>query len=248
MSKEPRASLRQFVQDYRRIRFAEGFASTDPSFARQLPFRDVTGRNAAIWRIRAFHYLLLRAGLSCLPGVNRVLDAGAGNGWLSRRLAARYRVTALDVDTTDAGLGAIDDPRVGRVCADLESLPFAAGTFDVVIVAATLHYAVDLSHTLRELARVLRSGGVLVIADSPVYPDAMARHRAWQRTVDYYSAAGAAHLAQRYRGLIRSELDGCACFRFVTLSPGIGPWRAALGRLRASAPGPRMPLLFGWKR
>ena len=62
-------SLRRFVEDYPRVRLAEGYASTDPAFARRLPFRDTTGRNAAAWRLRALHYLIIRPGLRLVPGI-----------------------------------------------------------------------------------------------------------------------------------------------------------------------------------
>jgi SAM-dependent methyltransferase len=245
---DPRGSIRQFVDDYRRLRLAEGYASPDPEFVRRLPFRDVTGRNNAVWRVRALHYGLIRACLALLPRSERVLDLGAGNGWLSRRLAGPRRVTALDVDATDTGLGGLDDPRVERLRADLEALPLREATFDVVIAAAALHYAPDLPRALREIARVLRPGGVFVVADSPFYADAFARHRAWQRTLRYYSDADASHLARRYRGITRAELDGAGLFRFVTVSPGVWPWRAAVDRLRGRDGGARMPVLLGWRR
>jgi hypothetical protein len=95
---------------------------------------------------------------------------------------------------------------------------------------------------------VLRPGGALVIADSPVYVDALARHRAWQRTLQYYGDAGAEHLARRYRGLTRADLDGSRGFRFITLAPGIAPWRAVIDRLRGREPGARLPVLVGVKR
>src|SRR5689334_18315316 len=176
-------SVRQFVTDYRRVRLTEGFASTNPEFAHQLPFRDATGRNAAIWRIRARHYLVIRAGLALIPGARRVLDLGAGNGWLARRLAPRYRVTALDLDAGETGLAALDEPSVARVCGDLEALPIRDHAYDVVIAAASLHYSTRYERILAEAARVLRRGGVLILADSPVYPDAASRDRAWQRTL-----------------------------------------------------------------
>jgi SAM-dependent methyltransferase len=245
---EPRGSIRQFVDDYRRLRLAEGYASPDPDFVRRLPFRDVTGRNRAVWRVRALHYALIRFCLALLPRSERVLDLGAGNGWLARRLAGARRVTALDVDASDTGLGALDDPRVARVRAELEALPLRDGSFDVVVAAAALHYAIDLPRALREIARVLRAGGVLVLADSPFYSDAFARHRAWQRTLRYYSDAAAAHLARRYRGITRPELEGCGAFRFVTVSPGVSPWRAALDGLRGRDGAARMPVLLGWKQ
>jgi ubiquinone/menaquinone biosynthesis C-methylase UbiE len=249
MPEDSRSSIQAFVEDYRRIRLTEGLASPDPEFSRRLPFRDTTGRNAKLWRVRAIHYLAIRAFLALFPRSERVLDVGAGNGWLARRLAGSHRVTALDVDGSDTGLGALgDDPRIRCVRADIEALPLGDAAFDVVIVAAALHYAVELPRALSELARVLRPGGGLVIADSPVYVDAQTRHRAWQRTLTYYGAAGAEHLARRYRGLTRAELDGSRLFRFITLTPGIAPWRAALDRLKGRDASARLPVLVGLKR
>ena len=242
------STVREFVESYRQLRLDEGFASTNPDFVRQLPFRDVTGRNAAVWRVRALHYLLLRACLALKPGVQRVLDLGAGNGWLARRLAGAYLPTALDVDATDTGLGGLRDQRVTRVRAELESLPLRTGMFDAVVAAAALHYAVDLPQALAEVARVLRPGGLFVLADSPVYADTMARYRAWQRTVRYYTDAATPHLAQRYRGITRADLDGSRLFRFVTLAPGITPWRIVSNRLRGRESAARFPVMLGFKR
>ena len=246
---ERQGRVREFVESYRRLRLAEGFASADPQFARRLPFRDLTGRNPGIWRIRALHYAVIRACLALLPRSERVLDLGSGNGWLARRLAGGHQVTAVDVDATDTGLGALDEPRVRRLRAELEALPVVDGSFDVVIAAAALHYAGDLLGALAEIARVLRPGGVLLLADSPVYADPLQRHRAWQRTQRYYAGAGTPELAARYRGLVRTELDGCGLFRFVTISPGFGTlaggWRALLGRQDGGA---RLPVLLGFRR
>jgi SAM-dependent methyltransferase len=240
---DPRPKVSAFVDDYRRLRLREGFACADPAFARGLPFRDITGRNRGIWRTRAVHYGILRACLRLLPATQRVLDLGAGNGWLARRLADAHQVTAIDVDATDTGLGGLDDPRVGRARAEIEALPFGDGHFDVVIAAAALHYAVDLAAALAEIARVLRPGGGFILVDSPIYADQIQRHRAWQRTCRYYAEAGTPDLAARYRGLTRSELEGCGHFRFVTLSPGLSSWRALFQRAQV-----RLPLLLGKKR
>ena len=242
MPPDRRSSVSAFVDDYRRLRLREGFACPDPAFARQLPFRDITGRNRAIWRTRALHYGLIRACLRLLPDAHRVLDLGAGNGWLARRLAGAHQVTAVDVDATDTGLGGLDDARVFRARAELEALPLDDGRFDVVIAAAALHYAIDLNAALAEIARVLRPAGMFILADSPVYADQIQRHRAWQRTCRYYAEAGTPDLASRYRGLTRGELDGCGRFRFTTLSPGLPSWRALFRRESV-----RLPLLLGRK-
>jgi ubiquinone/menaquinone biosynthesis C-methylase UbiE len=243
---------RKFADDYRRVRLAEGHACPDPEFARQLPFRDITGRNAGVWRTRACHYLLIRAGLALLrarpPGITRVLDLGAGNGWMARRLARSFRVTALDLDGGDTGLGSLRDRRIHRVVGDIETLPLRTGGFDAVIAAATLHYAVDLGGALAEAARVLRPGGLLIVADSPFYGDGAARDEARQRTRAHFAGFGAAHLAARYRGLTRAELEASGLFRFATVSPGVTSWRAALRAWRRPRSDVRLPVLFGWRR
>jgi hypothetical protein len=88
----------------------------------------------------------------------------------------------------------------------------------------------------------------LILADSPVYSDAESRDRAWQRTLAYYDSSGYPDLARRYRGLTRLELAENQSFRFVTISPGVGSWKAALDHLRGRDRGARLPVLFGWKR
>ena len=246
-------SLRSFADDYRRVRLAEGHASTDPEFVRRLPFRDITGRHGASWRTRAFHYLAIRLGLALVrahaPGAVRVLDLGAGNGWMARRLAGSFRVTALDVDAGDTGLGALRDaPRRARRRRSRGAAPARA--------AASTRWSRPRRFTMRSTcARSWRRrrascgpGGVLIVADSPVYDDDDAREAAWQRTRAHYASFGAAHLAARYRGLTRAELDAAGLFRFVTVVPGMMSWRSVLRGWRRPRADARLPVLFGWRR
>ena len=81
------------------------------SFYLSLPYKDVAGKNSKQWKIRArsFDYLMkhvLRRSL--LHDGGRILDLGAGNGWMSYRLAlANYRPFAVDLLTNDRdGIGA----------------------------------------------------------------------------------------------------------------------------------------------
>jgi SAM-dependent methyltransferase len=163
---------RQFLEDYGRIRSAEGRGSEESAYYRALPFADVTGRNSDQWRIRArtFRYFV-----DCVLGQHRakVLDLGAGNCWLSYRLAElRHQPVAVDI---------FSDPRDGLraaqhypvlfplVEADFDRLPFTNDSFDLVVFNASFHYSADYARTLAEVRRCLRPEGRVVILDSPVY-------------------------------------------------------------------------------
>jgi SAM-dependent methyltransferase len=107
----------------------------------------------------------------------RILDLGAGSGWLCHQVSRMgHRAVAVDV-RTDAvdGLGAGDGYRVhlprmfGRVAASFERLPFASAGFDLVVFNASLHYALALRDALSEAARATRRGGRIAVLDSPFY-------------------------------------------------------------------------------
>ena len=107
------AHFARFIRDYEHIRAAEGRWSQKDDFYLSLPYKDISGRNSKQWKIRArsFDYLMrhvLNRNLQ-LDG-RRILDLGAGNCWMSYRLAlAGYRPFAVDLLTNDHdGLGAAE--------------------------------------------------------------------------------------------------------------------------------------------
>ena len=103
----------------------------------------------------------------------RVLDLGAGNGWLSYRLATRgHESVAVDLLTNKAdGLGAqLHYPTAfTSVQAEFDHLPFDSDQFGLVIFNASFHYATNYELTLSEALRVLELGGQVAIMGSPVY-------------------------------------------------------------------------------
>lgn len=133
---------------------------------------------AAIWREKAARF---RRALSLVPallgrGSWRILDVGAGCCWASARLLDEgHRVAAVDVSLDpEDGLPAadrlLDDARrLPRAEAEMEALPLEPGLFDLVLAAASLHYAQRLTRALVELRRVTRRGGLLLVLDSPVF-------------------------------------------------------------------------------
>jgi len=175
------AAYRQFIHDYELVRAKEGRGSDRSDYYLALPFRDLTGRNAWQWGIRAHTFRFMERKLLPLiegPSHRRcdILDIGAGNGWLSYRLALRgHHPVAVDLlDNETDGLGAArhyfhSAPTFMRFKAEMDCLPFMPQQFDVVIFNASLHYSQDYTRTLKEALRCLRRGGHLIVADSPFY-------------------------------------------------------------------------------
>lgn len=141
-----------------------------------------SGALAAQWRVRsctfdAFMRAVFAPAARRLRRSPRLLDVGAGNGWLCRRAAAAdAEAVALDVrdDAVDglgaaAELAALPGARFERVAGSFDALPLAARTFDVVVFNASLHYALDLAAVLAEARRVATPGGAIAILDSPFY-------------------------------------------------------------------------------
>ena len=106
----------------------------------------------------------------------KILDLGAGNGWLSYQLAKRgHAVGAVDLLTNNRdGLGAHIhyDLSFTPIQAELDHLPLAGNQIDIVIFNSSLHYSVNYETTLCEAWRVIKANGRVVILDSPVYSDA----------------------------------------------------------------------------
>jgi SAM-dependent methyltransferase len=174
---ERAAHYAQFMEDYERIRAAEGRGSDKEDFYLDLPYKDVSGRGKQ-WHIRARSYdCLIKHVLPPLGQRGAILDLGAGNCWMSFRLAlAGYRPIAVDLLTNEHdGLAAamhyqrhLSEP-FPRFQAELTRLPFQNGQFDAIVFNASFHYSEDYDATLSEAFRCLRSGGIVIISDTPWY-------------------------------------------------------------------------------
>jgi SAM-dependent methyltransferase len=177
-----RKYFERFIRDYEAVRKAEGRGSEDAAFYLKLPFQDLTQRNSWQWAIRAQTYKHLSRRILPVIHANTdrpltILDLGAGNGWLSHRLANEgHKPIAIDLQTNAFdGLGAAIHYRHSLPAlfpcfqAELDSLPFGDGQFDCAIFNASFHYSENYDRTLAEAIRCVREGGTVVIADSPMY-------------------------------------------------------------------------------
>lgn len=178
------ARYRKFIEEYETVRRVEGRGSGERHYYLALPLKDVTGRNGWQWRIRGASYRFIMQRIMPvleyrIPVGLDILDIGAGNCWLSYRLALRgHRPVAVDllVNQLD-GLGAARHyfpflpRRFPRFQAEMDRLPFASGQFDLAVFNASFHYSEDYRRTLGECLRCLKRPGHLLIIDSPSYDD-----------------------------------------------------------------------------
>ena len=97
--------------------------------------------------------------LAEITGDDRVLDVGCGNGAYQRRLSG----VGMDLST-----GMLSAARTHTsnplVCGDAQRIPFADAAFDVVLAPHMLYHVPDRTAAAHEMRRVLRYGGVCVVA------------------------------------------------------------------------------------
>jgi ubiquinone/menaquinone biosynthesis C-methylase UbiE len=123
--------------------------------------------------------LPLREALAHVPAP-RLLDVATGTGRLARALlrGTDYPGTVVGVDRSRPMMGATppcsveEGARVAFLQSDARALPFAAETFDGVACLEALEFMPRAEAALREMMRVLKPGGVLLLSNR-LAPDAL---------------------------------------------------------------------------
>jgi ubiquinone biosynthesis O-methyltransferase len=173
----------------------------------------------------------------------KVLDVGCGDGAFALDLARRGAiVTAIDASAAmiDAAKkrAAQQSANVAFQVATAEQMPFAADDFDVVTAITILCFVENASPVFREMARVLRPGGRLVIGELGKWSSwaAARRIRAWLgsplwRRGRFRTARELRGLAEQ-AGLVVESARGAIFFpRFGLAARLISPCDPALGQL-----------------
>lgn len=122
--------------------------------------------------------LFLQAALSTLqarlPANPRTLDVGCGTGAVLEMLSSLGQTHGIDIER-DALAFCSERNLANLVQSSAAALPYADGSFDVIVMADMLEHLWDDATTIRESARVLRPGGV-VLCTVPAHPALFGEH------------------------------------------------------------------------
>jgi ubiquinone/menaquinone biosynthesis C-methylase UbiE len=143
--------------------------------------REIFGARAALYTTSAAHtdlQVLARVVELAAPQADgSALDLATGTGHTAFALAPHV-ARVVGTDLTPQMLAEAErlarDRAIGNVCfclADVHTLPFGEGAFQIVTCRRAAHHFSDILRALREMKRVLRAGGRLVIDDRSVPED-----------------------------------------------------------------------------
>ncbi|MFO7569974.1 MAG: class I SAM-dependent methyltransferase [Smithellaceae bacterium] len=109
-----------------------------------------------------------------IDGFARILDAGAGRGYVSLMLSAQYpqsMITGIDFSSMQVRMAENfrkenNIPNCAFTTGNVMNLPFQAGLFDAVVSVGSIKHWPDGLRGLQEIHRVLKPGGRLVISET----------------------------------------------------------------------------------
>jgi SAM-dependent methyltransferase len=93
-----------------------------------------------------------------------ILEVGCGTGWFCPQLSRFGRVTATDLSDEVLRRAQARWPGVGFLAGDFATLPLKEGTFDVVVSLEVLSHVADQDAFIARIHRLLKPGGLLLLA------------------------------------------------------------------------------------
>lgn len=128
------------------------------------PKYDIVNDILSLGQTRRWRKIVVDA-VGAVPG-QRVLDLAAGTGTSSEPYAdAGVDVVACDFSVGMLKVGKRRRPDIDFVAGDATNLPFADNSFDATTISFGLRNVIDPKKALREMLRVTKPGGKLVVAE-----------------------------------------------------------------------------------
>ncbi len=160
------------------------------------------------WRRKAVRRSGAKAG-------DRVLDCATGTGDLAiafrKAVGDRGEVIGTDFTPQMIDLARAKDPHIRFEVADVTQLPFESLRFDISSIAFGIRNVSDPRRGIAELARVVRSGGRVVVLEF-----GQPRNRLFRAIYDWYSR----HILTRLGGAVTGER---AAYEYLERSAGRFP-------------------------
>jgi SAM-dependent methyltransferase len=97
-----------------------------------------------------------------------ILDVGGGRGELALLFSPQFLTAMIDVDLLSARIAKELQRGVTSfpvLCGDCSRLPIASGSYDIVIAKETSHHMADPARFFRELGRVVRPDGLVIVIE-----------------------------------------------------------------------------------
>lgn len=205
VSRPPTSTRARVAKTLRRLVQFKGMERTSPGQYRNRIRRLYDGPQGAVIKFSSVLSLhdplvgrLLSSGQFDIGRFQTILDVGSGSGQILKHMlrhtARDSKIVACDLSPQmlRRAKDRLQTDRVGYVAADMTHLPFADNTFDCITCGWVIEHLPDPTPGLREMTRVLKPGGsLLLLATEDTITGAMSS-RTWKcRTYNRHELKGA---------------------------------------------------------
>jgi malonyl-CoA O-methyltransferase len=151
---------------------------------------------------RIYHVQLILRFLGDLNR-RRIADIGCGKGRFARVLKENYPgASIVAFDLAEAMLRAAPQ-NILPCCGSMTCLPFADASFDAAYATESLEHAVDIDAAVRELCRIVKPGGRIVIIDKNAEQWGRLETPSWER---WFERKALEKMLRRHCREVSSEL------------------------------------------
>lgn len=158
-------------------------------------FANIAATEEGFWWFRGMNRMLWDFLAASMPvsAQGRALEVGCGTGYVSAEFAKRYPgLKLVSLDLAPEGLRYAQQRGLrGLTQGDIRSLPYASGSFEVLLVLDVITHleAEETEQAFREFARVLAPGGLLLLRTS-AFPWLRSRHSQFVNERQRHTAGG----------------------------------------------------------